>query len=286
MMSLLLFVLGGLSSVGGIALSIAGLNLHDATVDAGVLTPGAIMTVGGFLLVGIGALIRELRQFGRAGTGRFNQAAPNLAAPAGTELLQYLAPDTPSAEARSADLPAPAAPAVAKPGERPRIKFPALVQADVPSNGHMAATVAGDAGADHAARGNRGSDGVGNGSARKQARKPPLFNTLWPKARDAASLEAVSAEMNGAASEPVFGPPPAEEPTFGNAVTNGQIVHAPERMARTSHAAAPLSVLKSGVIDGMAYTLYSDGSIAASLPQGVLRFGSISELREHIENAS
>ena len=33
----------------------------------------------------------------------------------------------------------------------------------------------------------------------------------------------------------------------------------------------------------MAYTLYSDGSIEAQLPQGKLRFGSITALRNHIE---
>jgi hypothetical protein len=45
-----------------------------------------------------------------------------------------------------------------------------------------------------------------------------------------------------------------------------------------------VTVMKSGVVDGMAYTLYSDGSIEAQLPQGTLRFGSISALRSHIEN--
>jgi len=44
-----------------------------------------------------------------------------------------------------------------------------------------------------------------------------------------------------------------------------------------------VTVLKSGVVDGMAYTLFSDGSIEAELPQGTLRFGSIAELRSHIE---
>jgi hypothetical protein len=48
-------------------------------------------------------------------------------------------------------------------------------------------------------------------------------------------------------------------------------------------AAAPVSALKSGVVEGMAYTLYSDGSIEAQLPQGKLRFGSITALRNHIE---
>ena len=44
-----------------------------------------------------------------------------------------------------------------------------------------------------------------------------------------------------------------------------------------------VSILKSGVVDGMAYTLYSDGSIEAQLPQGTVRFGSITELRNHLE---
>jgi hypothetical protein len=45
-----------------------------------------------------------------------------------------------------------------------------------------------------------------------------------------------------------------------------------------------LAILKSGVIDGMAYTLYTDGSIEAELPQGTMRFGSIDELRAHLES--
>src|SRR5262249_41673378 len=32
----------------------------------------------------------------------------------------------------------------------------------------------------------------------------------------------------------------------------------------------PVAVLKSGVVDGMAYTLYVDGSIEAELPQGTV----------------
>ena len=45
-------------------------------------------------------------------------------------------------------------------------------------------------------------------------------------------------------------------------------------------------MLKSGVVDGMAYTLYTDGSIEAELAQGVVRFGSIEELRNHLEKGA
>ena len=43
-----------------------------------------------------------------------------------------------------------------------------------------------------------------------------------------------------------------------------------------------VAILKSGVVDGMAYTLYVDGSIEAELPQGTLHFVSINELRDHL----
>jgi hypothetical protein len=47
-----------------------------------------------------------------------------------------------------------------------------------------------------------------------------------------------------------------------------------------------VTVLKSGIVDGMAYTLYTDGSIEAELAQGVVRFGSIEELRNHLEKSA
>ena len=45
---------------------------------------------------------------------------------------------------------------------------------------------------------------------------------------------------------------------------------------------APVSILQSGEIEGMPYTLYSDGSIEAELPQGRLRFKSLTDLRDHL----
>jgi hypothetical protein len=44
-----------------------------------------------------------------------------------------------------------------------------------------------------------------------------------------------------------------------------------------------VKVLKSGVVDGMAYSLYSDGSIEAQMPEGLMRFASIDELRSHLD---
>jgi hypothetical protein len=82
----------------------------------------------------------------------------------------------------------------------------------------------------------------------------------------------------GVNSEPL--PPAAEEaaePTF--AWQND------EESAQTEEPRT-VAILKSGVVDGMGYTLYVDGSIEAELPQGTLHFASINELRSHLEKTS
>jgi hypothetical protein len=53
---------------------------------------------------------------------------------------------------------------------------------------------------------------------------------------------------------------------------------APEASATTIH--------KYGVVNGMAYTLYTDGSIEAKLPEGTIKFGSVAELRAYIKTNS
>jgi len=47
-----------------------------------------------------------------------------------------------------------------------------------------------------------------------------------------------------------------------------------------------VTVLKRGEVDGMAYSLYSDGSIEAQMPEGMMRFASIDELRSYLDQRS
>ena len=67
-------------------------------------------------------------------------------------------------------------------------------------------------------------------------------------------------------------------------------VHAALLRVSTGRVDAPLepakpavTILKSGIVDGMAYSLYSDGSIEAQMPEGLMRFASIDELRAHLD---
>jgi hypothetical protein len=94
---------------------------------------------------------------------------------------------------------------------------------------------------------------------------PEPFDAVWPKRGPRRS------DVPADAGEPAR-PAAAEAPI--------------ERPSRSPDELRPAAILKSGVVDGMAYTLYADGSIEAQLPQGTVRFGSIAELRAHIENNS
>lgn len=55
-----------------------------------------------------------------------------------------------------------------------------------------------------------------------------------------------------------------------------------ERFPRRADASS-VTIVKSGVVDSMAYSLYSDGSIEAQMPEGMVRFASIDELRAHLD---
>ena len=95
------------------------------------------------------------------------------------------------------------------------------------------------------------------------------------------------------------GPPSAGagkslQPELGSAADEGQVQSADESVSvqdvplepPTTQEPGATAILKSGVVEGMAYTLYADGSIEAELPNGRVRFGSIAELRAHIESNS
>ncbi|HET9586023.1 MAG TPA: hypothetical protein VFP38_18480 [Bradyrhizobium sp.] len=104
----------------------------------------------------------------------------------------------------------------------------------------------------------------------KPVRQAPIesFDTVWP-------AEGQAAKDASRDSEPRFkrsARPAAEAPPYAEPAP--------------APAGDPAAILKSGVVNGMAYTLYADGSIEAKLPHGTVRFGSIAELRAHIENNS
>jgi len=81
-------------------------------------------------------------------------------------------------------------------------------------------------------------------------------------------------------------PPPPEQPHSWSESIPRAPAPEPKIEPEVLPEEAPVAVLKSGVVDGMGYTLYVDGSIEAELPDGTLRFASINELRKHLEENS
>jgi hypothetical protein len=72
------------------------------------------------------------------------------------------------------------------------------------------------------------------------------------------------------------------EPATPRPLNAGNDFASPPPAAAPAPAPPSASVYKSGVIDGMAYTLYVDGSIEAQLPQGTIRFASVEALQTYL----
>jgi hypothetical protein len=111
---------------------------------------------------------------------------------------------------------------------------------------------------------------VASPAAAEPAEAPPAtFDDAWPKSERARTADAPLPRRGGRAPSTF---------TEATAVTADRYLPA----SRNEEPPA-VTVLKSGVVDGMAYSLYSDGSIEAQMPEGMMRFASIDELRSHLD---
>jgi hypothetical protein len=297
-MFLILLVLGILLSAAGGALIAFAILINELPAATTQIFAGTVAVVGGLVLVGLSAVVSELARITAALKGA--QTVAQLTRFADRAVAEANARDAVKEAARASE--GPAASAAATAAQTPSAPAPASVPADVsasaierlrasiprsdrapaeaedvvplsPNGQHAAAHVA----AAHVEALPRSA-----GAAAVETREPnldflfrprpsrsnsqPAFESLWPTRpvqpadarQEVARVPAAPhAEVAASAHEP------AQEP-------------APPRSA---------TILKSGVVDGMAYTLYADGSIEAQLPQGTVRFGSIAELRAHIEGS-
>lgn len=313
-MYLVLLVFGLVLTAAGMVLAASGMSLHDRIFDMTVITPGIVAAVGGLLLIGLGLALRLLQRIEQSLATR---PMPRVARP-GETLEPNLASERPS-EARipfpakansrpqSAPVAAVAPPTTAdtqQPEDLPE-KLPAKVLEKSRASARLESTaVVEELDAPLSPRApSRADEAVSESAGGRVARrrngpaparitprldmgarsqptterpKGPAFDALWPKGQRPARLAQPAPAPTVETPAPAA---PAIEPEQNN-----------ERVPDISDAIAAdetaVSVLKSGVVDGMAYTLFSDGSIDAALPQGTLRFGSITELRNHIEQSA
>ena len=312
-MSLFLLVLGAATAVAGLVLAASGVILPEGTFGTEVVTPGTIAAVGGLLLVGIAIAVRQLQRIEQALAAR---PAPQPALP--TEAPIGLGSKSPSATVRlpfppktqpansGPPLPPPAAISTLAPAEvaafetRPA-KFPVvapLESAPVVEEADVALMAQAPAQFQEAIHEVKNGAMTGRGANGATPFRPAprvvaktrqfaaadkatgaAFNAFWPaKSRGGAQLASVEVAVSAPQPPPL---PVSELPPAPAPVT--EAIPAARPVSVEPAAAAPISILKSGVVEGMAYTLYSDGSIEAELPQGTLRFGSIAALRNHLE---
>ena len=283
-MYLLLLVFGGVLTAAGILLGASGVSIHDRTFDTTIVTPGVVAAVGGLLLIGLGLALRVLQRIEQAIALRRTVPLEGAREPAAIPLPKpTLHPVTAPAVAASVGekhvekLPE-AAPALARlessrVAEEAELAVAPVTEPALPTSVDVAVA---EAEKTRTAKRKNGAlparlaprlDVNPRSPGASERPAGPSFDALWPKGSRPRQVAVVPAEEL--------------ETSFKRAAATVQTL-APDAEA----APEPVSVLKSGIVDGMAYTLYSDGSIEAQLPQGMLRFGSITELRNHIEQSA
>jgi hypothetical protein len=315
-MSVILFILGILITGAGIVTIGFGIPINEFSLGNTLIVSGTTAVAAGLILIGLAAAVDQLAQIAtalrpRAGARPVPQpqadepALPGAPRPGQSPVQAQGQVPVPVKVPVKAPMPAPPrAPTFANPRaeedsasssaiERLRSSLARTDQKagdaadaeDVPYSSAAHATPAGPGSG--SSLGPNGAAAAAGAGAPEALKKPTLdflfrsksrepqpepFDAVWPKRGPRRSDEPAGA---GESAKPAAAEAPIDRPP------------APE----TAHASGPdelrpAAILKSGVVDGMAYTLYADGSIEAQLPQGTVRFGSIAELRSHIENNS
>lgn len=281
-MSFVLLIIGVLAAAIGAIMVGFGIPINEFSLGNTLIIAGTTALMGGLIVIG---LALALRQLGNLAAALAERPVVSTGGRAPGEAMEP-APRAPAPRAPT-PTPVPARPEIAQPRTPPRppeprvaAESPADRTADIPMPRAPMRPMAPPSVDSAEAPSWRPPRSAPDLTARKESPRAPAperrsteaaYDAIWPPETRSAAPER---------TEPAA--PPAPEPRIA---TN------PEVGSDTGPAAAarpePVSVLKSGVVDGMAYTLYTDGSIEAELAQGVVRFGSIEELRNHLEkNAS
>jgi hypothetical protein len=271
-------LLAGLVAIG------FGIQVKEFSLGNTLILAGVVAACSGLIMLSLAVLVRELRaivwRFGPAdqqpavARGRGDQRPPSVFAdPEPVEEPAAAGPlflrDQPALE--------PAAPVVpwqeevARDRARPRGAMPSAPPAELPE---------------------------------AKPRRDLSFSSSSRKERTATRApDPLVSDLDMAIPAVPMGPPIPPPPPEAGPATSFEDAWPPPETVRSdpfrrsprrpstfnAGASAPaddrsqVTILKSGVVDGMAYSLYSDGSIEAQMPEGMMRFGSIGELRAHLD---
>jgi hypothetical protein len=278
------FLLAGLVAIG------FGIPINEFGFGNTLIVAGTMAACTGMLLIGLWMAVRELKNIARrlgpgAATAEIPlQSAPALATPRnqgadnggflfsrdqpGSEHTGDAEPETPSSAPSPQDGALAPVAAEAAPAVKPRRNL--LFSSSSRKERERAQARTTDPSA-----ADRHPDPAATPPVPESAEPPPAsFDDAWPKPERSRTADVAPPRRAGRTpstfAEP--GPAAAGADRYPPAVRNEDFTQ--------------VTVLKSGVVDGMAYSLYSDGSIEAQMPEGMMRFASIDELRAHLDHRS
>jgi hypothetical protein len=275
--SVLLVGIGVFALVAGLVMVGFGIPINEFSFGNTLIMAGTTAAVGGLIIIGLGMTVGQLRRIAEAlafqSHARSIQPAESLESTGRAAPAQGRAafPPRPKAEPHPFDMVASAsADERALPFAAPKLRNPD--EPAVAVEDHISLSPQQPTGAPSGAIESSSAAKAPEPAPPWRASPPPMqvrptpapnFDAMWP------------AEPKPPATPPAGEPRP--EPT--EAIP----FRAVKRIEPEPPKPRAVAILKSGVVDGMGYTLYVDGSIEAELPQGTLRFASINELRSHLE---
>lgn len=273
---MIILLIAGIGAIAAGVLAIwFGIPVKEFSFGNTLILAGVIGICAGVVLIGLAFVVRELKVIARR-----LRSVDSLA-------RQDAFGDAPLPAGSIADV--HAAPAERSAHRRGRFSE------DVSS----AETVAPPLHASTAARGAASQTVMPPEPLSQEAAERPRRNLLFQSSRRARPQGAPSLDRtiepdkntdrtaaSGAEAPPRPGPHPSFDDAWPRRENASRGSSAPVADSPAPQSSTDISVVKSGVVDGMAYSLYSDGSIEAQMPEGMMRFASIEDLRQHLDRRS
>jgi hypothetical protein len=275
-MSFVLLVIGLLAAAIGAIMVGFGIPINEFSLGNTLIIAGTTALMGGLIVIGLALALRQLSNLAAAMNAR-----PVASAPAATRPMPEVPEPAPRPGGPRMPMPVSARPDL--PPRAPRAPEPRLApestldEPDAVSPLRAPVRPAPPPSADDALE--MPSWRPPRPAAEPAARNKEAPRVTPPERRSPeTAYDAIWPAENRGTSPDRADIPSPEPRGAGNAESGSD--------ARPNPRPEQVTVLKSGVVDGMAYTLYTDGSIEAELAQGVVRFGSIEELRNHLEKSA
>jgi hypothetical protein len=304
-MPALLYGIGVFALFAGLAMIGFGIPINEFSFGNTLIGAGTTAGIGGLIIIGLGVVAGQMRRVAEMLTvqssARLGQPIEGFEDSGASRPMPSQGripfPPRSRSEAHTGDLDAVPAPA-AMPAEdsfAPTLRNPdesSAVEDEISLSPHHTGAATAPTGSDlpgfarpsaAPAHGGGRSSGVADKSREAMSSwRSPEPSATPPQAPllHSANFDAMWPAEAKPSKGPVTGEPRPDTPS------RDDLAASPKRAEPEVQKPRTAAILKSGVVDGMGYTLYVDGSIEAELPQGTIRFASINELRSHLAKNS